>query len=255
MIGGAAVLGTASAIPIYGRVEACALVAHRGYADLAPENTIEAIRTAVPTADAIEFDVRLAGDGTPVVIHDRDLDRLVGVDGSVDDYDAAELAAMDVLGSGEGIPDLRTFLEAVPADVGLAVEVKERRALEPTIELLGEVDSPALLSSFDADTLASARRLAPSLPRAYTFEYGADDPLATAIELDCSAVNPTLDAVLQTRILPRAHRAGLCVNVWTIRRRPAPSVLATLGVDGVIADSPLLPGARRGSRTTRWMGE
>lgn len=240
--------------PVLSRTRDCSLLAHRGYADVAPENTLGAIQTAAPTADAIELDVRLSADGTPVVIHDPDLSRLVGLEASVRDYDATDLSNMTVLGSAEGIPDLRTYIEAVPAGVGLNVEIKEPGAVQPTIDVLNRFEDPVLLSSFETEALATAKDLAPSLPRAYLFGTETPDALTTAIELGCAAVHPSLERCLRTRLVAHAHDAGLQVNVWTVRRRPAAWLLAALGVDGVIADRPVLPGVRRGFRTRAWLG-
>ena len=64
------------------------VVAHRGAATVAPENTMEAYRRAVEMgADAIELDVHLTADGQLAVIHDETLERttdLTGLD-RVDD--------------------------------------------------------------------------------------------------------------------------------------------------------------------------
>lgn len=50
------------------------IIGHRGASALAPENTLAAFARAVEDgADGIEFDVRLARDGVPVVIHDPSL--------------------------------------------------------------------------------------------------------------------------------------------------------------------------------------
>ena len=53
------------------------LVAHRGGARLAPENTLVAFRRAVEWwgADMLEMDVRLTRDGCVVVTHDATVDR------------------------------------------------------------------------------------------------------------------------------------------------------------------------------------
>ncbi|HUK04531.1 MAG TPA: glycerophosphodiester phosphodiesterase family protein, partial [Burkholderiales bacterium] len=52
------------------------IVAHRGGGALAPENTLGAIRLGARMGfKGVEFDVMLAGDGTPVVIHDETVDR------------------------------------------------------------------------------------------------------------------------------------------------------------------------------------
>ena len=51
-------------------------LAHRGDWRVAPENTLEALLAAmrVPGCDGVEFDVRLARDGVPVLLHDATLD-------------------------------------------------------------------------------------------------------------------------------------------------------------------------------------
>ena len=49
---------------------------HRGGGALAPENTLAGIRLAGRLGfAAVEFDVMLSGDGTPVLIHDETLER------------------------------------------------------------------------------------------------------------------------------------------------------------------------------------
>ena len=47
------------------------IIGHRGASAVAPENTMAAFREAIAVGcDGIEFDVRLTGDGVPVIIHD-----------------------------------------------------------------------------------------------------------------------------------------------------------------------------------------
>ncbi len=52
------------------------LIAHRGYAAHYPENTLSAFLAAAKAgADAVEMDIQVCADGTPLVIHDEDLHR------------------------------------------------------------------------------------------------------------------------------------------------------------------------------------
>ncbi|MGA7479774.1 MAG: glycerophosphodiester phosphodiesterase family protein, partial [Azonexus sp.] len=51
-------------------------IAHRGGGSLAPENTLAGIHLAASFGyRAVEFDVMLSADGTPVLIHDETLER------------------------------------------------------------------------------------------------------------------------------------------------------------------------------------
>ncbi len=73
------------------------IIAHRGASAMAPENTRAAFRRAIEAgADGVEFDVRLAKDGVPVVIHDAALTRLAAVPVRVSELDSAELSIVDV---------------------------------------------------------------------------------------------------------------------------------------------------------------
>ena len=52
------------------------IIGHRGASAHAPENTLAAFQLAIDAgADGVEFDVQLAKDGVPVVIHDATLER------------------------------------------------------------------------------------------------------------------------------------------------------------------------------------
>lgn len=95
------------------------VVGHRGAAAQAPENTLAAFaRAAELGCSWIEFDVRLAADGVPVVLHDRSLARTAGLDAAIDDVPCRRLAALDA-GSHAGpfwakerIPTLAQALDA-----------------------------------------------------------------------------------------------------------------------------------------------
>ena len=69
------------------------IIAHRGASAIAPENTLAAFRQAISDgAEGIEFDVRLANDGVPVVFHDARLNRVSKNDGRVIDFTSATAA-------------------------------------------------------------------------------------------------------------------------------------------------------------------
>src|SRR5436853_7882495 len=73
------------------------VISHGGSSALVPENTLAAFAHAINDgADGIELDVRLAGDGVPVVIHDPTLRRTGLCAGSVAKMSSSELAQIDV---------------------------------------------------------------------------------------------------------------------------------------------------------------
>jgi glycerophosphoryl diester phosphodiesterase len=169
------------------------VLAHRGGGKLAPENTIAGLECGLAHGfRAVEFDVMLARDGVPVVMHDPYLGRTVAGSGNVFDYDAAELAAMDAGAwfgkqfAGEPVPlfaDFAAFckahaiwmnIEIKPApgfDAQTGKVVAESTRTMFALEIAaGDFAGVPLLSSFSENALAAAQEAAPDLPRAVLFD-------------------------------------------------------------------------------------
>src|SRR2546426_10309891 len=73
------------------------IIGHRGASAVAPENTIAAFACAMQAgADGIEFDVRLARDGVPVVIPDATLQRTGLKNGAIAELLSSQLKTIDV---------------------------------------------------------------------------------------------------------------------------------------------------------------
>ncbi|KVN09101.1 MULTISPECIES: glycerophosphodiester phosphodiesterase family protein [unclassified Burkholderia] len=114
------------------------IVAHRGGAADAPENTLDAIRAAIANrADAIWLTVQLSRDGVPVLYRPADLSALTQSSGPVAGYTAAQLARMNAGwhfrdASGQypyrtraaGIPTLRDALRAIPPAMPIVLDMK-----------------------------------------------------------------------------------------------------------------------------------
>jgi glycerophosphoryl diester phosphodiesterase len=110
------------------------IVAHRGASALAPENTLAAFRMAMEVgAEGVEFDVRLAKDGVPVVIHDRDLKRTAKRPEKVSELTSKELAQVDV-----GSWFKRRFRKRAQPEF----ENESVPTLEQTLSLLKDLNGP-----------------------------------------------------------------------------------------------------------------
>lgn len=212
------------------------LIAHRGFAGVHPENTVGAVETAAPDADVVEIDIRRCGSGDLVVVHDEDVDRVTDGTGPVSAFTAAELASLDVLGSGEGIPTLEELLDAAPPGLGVNVELKEAGLATDALAAAERVENEVFVSSFHPGALVECREAAPDAPVALLFHEEPEAAMERARELDCEYVHPHLD--LAEEVVEPAHDAGMGVNVWTLAERSQAEELADLGVDGVIADFP-----------------
>lgn len=214
------------------------LIAHRAYDEQYPANTVTAIEQAVPQADMVELDIRRCASGELVVAHNALVD--IDIDGvdQVDELTASELAALDAH-DGEGIQTLDAVLDAIPADVGINLELKDPEITEQALEMAESVSNETIISSFDAEAL---RGVSPeentNVGLGYVLGATLDDGLEVAMELDCAFVHPHVWLCLLTGIVADAHDAGLAVNAWTVDSQPGAWALSWRGVDGVIASSP-----------------
>jgi glycerophosphoryl diester phosphodiesterase len=220
-------------------------IAHRGGGTLAPENTLAGIRLAAALGyRAVEFDVMLSGDGTPVLMHDETLERTTNGRGPVGETSDAELFALDA-GSGERIP---RFEEAAVLcrELGLLanVEIKpacgheERTAAtvaRMTLELWRGAELLPLISSFSLTALAVARDLAPGIPRGILYEAvpaGWMDELARlgVVSLHCDA------GLLDENILLEARSRRVPVLCYTVNQIEMATLLFGMGVSALFTD-------------------
>jgi len=113
------------------------IVAHRGNAAEFPENTLQALESAVELGlQYIEFDVQLTADKVPVVFHDSDLERVADRPDCIHDLTWAQLAEIPVgevkrFGSRFAFtypPTLAQAVDAIAGWEGVTAFVEIKRA-------------------------------------------------------------------------------------------------------------------------------
>ena len=212
-------------------------IAHRGFAGINPENTVEAVRAAASVgADWVEIDVRRCKSGELVVFHDETLDRLTDGSGAVAETDFETLRSLTVLDSTATVPTLAEMFEAVPDNVGLNVEIKEAGLTADCLDVFDQHGNDVLVSSFDADTLREFAAVS-DVALALLFANGPDGALDIATKIGCSAVHP-YRRCCDAAFVDTAHGAGVDISAWTVQNGTQADRLASVGVDGLIADAP-----------------
>lgn len=220
------------------------LIAHRGFASTAPENTVRAVEAAAGIADEIEVDVRRCASGELVAVHDETVDRITDGSGAVGEHTYAELAELNVLGTGERIPTLSSVLRAIPDEIRANVELKERGTATDALDAIDSIHPNSIVPSFFPDVLENCRSAASTVPRAYITDNPGLESVEITAELACENIHASKE-VCTRELISAANRAGFDVNVWTIDSRSEVDALVGTGIDGVIADRPdVLVGSR-----------
>lgn len=220
-------------------------IAHRGGGSLAPENTLAGIRLAAAMGFmAVEFDVMLSADGTPVLIHDETLERTTTGQGPVSATPDAVLFRLDA-GGGEPVPRYADAV-ALCRQLGLLanVEIKpasgfERETAEAVARLSGELWQGAgvqpLISSFSLEALEIARDLAPQIPRGLLYEQVPADWWSVARRLGAVTLHCAADR-LPTEVLAEARAHGIPVLCYTVNTAQDAESLFDRGVSAIFTD-------------------
>ena len=220
--------------------------AHRGASAHRPENTLDAFELARSAgADGIELDIRLDRDGHVVVFHDRDLQRLCGQPGRIEDLDADARKQLRV--GGCGVPLLADVFDML-GDLELNVEIKSNQpgrngalvaAAAQVIRRSGRAEQ-VLVSSFDPFSLLQFYRQLPDV--ALAFLFGADQSLPIRKGWLGRAMGATVlhpEHTLCTEENVKAwHTSGRPINAWTVDDADELRRLDELGVDGIFTNDP-----------------
>ena len=229
------------------------VIGHRGAAAYAPENTLAGLRRAKALGCAwVEFDVRMTGDGVPVLCHDADLDRTTSGSGPVSALSLAAIRECDAGGwfdpsfAGERVPSLHEAL-VLAAELGLGanVELKSDRgreyataaAVASVIQGLRGSAPVVLVSSFLVSALVALRELAPEIPRAVLFRVVPRGWAEVALRLGCMMVGADHRRLGPGRVAA-VRAAGYGLAAYTVNDPARANLLFEWGVTSVFSDAP-----------------
>ena len=228
------------------------IIAHRGGGTLAPENTLASLRKARELGfSGVEFDVMLAADATPVLMHDPTLERTTSGSGAIDATAFADMLKLDAgcwfspEFAGERVPSFE-HAGKLCVELGLwaNIEIKPTNGLEAETgkaaallarELWRGAPLQPLLGSFRPQALQAARQAAPELPRSALTKAIPPDWQRRMQDLGCVSLHCDYRLLLQQQV--RAVRdAGYWLVCWTVNDPGIARVLFDWGADAVITD-------------------
>jgi len=224
------------------------IIAHRGAAGAAPENTMAAFQRAIiDKADWIELDVQENADDVIVVAHDSDFLKVARSSLKVWDATNESLRNLDIGSwyapeySNQRVPTLRQALGLAKDKLGVVIELKyygrDRNLESRVVDVVEQTGmaSDIMIMSLNIDGLRKIAALRPTWTRGLLNTASIGD--LTRLDLDFLALN---SAAASLAMVQRAHKQGMKVYVWTINDPVQMSVMMSRGVDGIITDNPAL---------------
>jgi glycerophosphoryl diester phosphodiesterase len=237
------------------------VIGHRGAAAHAPENTLPSFRLGIEQgAEAVEFDVRVTADGVPVVLHDPTLDRTTNLTGAVSALTLQRVREADAgwrytpdrgrtfpwRGKGIQVPTLADVVAEI-RDVPLLIEIKTPAASGAVMRVLNEAGATT------RSVVASAHMAALEPFRAPPFIVGASAPESTHLFRSALLGRPSAPVRYHALFLPyrrwgltiptarfvgAARRLGCPMHVWTVNDAALARRFWSVGVCGIVTDSP-----------------
>lgn len=241
------------------------VIAHRGYCQFAPENTLPSFKLAMAAgADLVELDYHHTKDGKLIVIHDADLDRTTdatnrwaGKKIKVESKPAAEIQTLDAgrwfdpKYAGTRVPLLAEALDTIRAG-GVTLIERKAGAAADCVKLLREkgLVNKVIVQSFDWEYLRAFHEQEPDqvlaalgppkllsdgkkpsgIPKGLSAKW-LDELSTTGARVVVWSDELTKEAI------QLAHQRGLKVWVYTINDPELANKLLDMGVDGLITNN------------------
>jgi glycerophosphoryl diester phosphodiesterase len=221
-------------------------IAHRGMANVYPENTLEAYRATMALGvDVVEPDCWLTRDGGLVCLHDATIDRTTDGSGNTGELTVPDAAALHVdAGTWFAaawpntlrVPTLTDVLDELGGRTVLCPDAKNAGAGTAIVERLGQYGQldAAIVQSFiraELDPVVAAGGDAMTLTA--TSAYDPDALHASGIRY------LGLSAALPPSLVAPARSTGLDVVVWVVNRRVDAVPWLATGAIGFFSDDPL----------------
>ena len=224
------------------------IIAHRGSAATAPENTMAAIHDALDAdSDMVEIDVQETADGQVVVFHDSDFMKTARQSLKIWDAKRPDLDRIDIGSwfdpkfSSERTPTLTDVLLASKGRSRVDIELKyyghdrnlERKVIE-SVEAADMADEVVVMS-LKYDKVSKIKAMRPD----WTYGLLTTVSLGDISRFDVDFLGVSASSASRS-FIRRAHSCGLKVYVWTVNDPFQMSAMMSRGADGIITDDPAL---------------
>ena len=218
------------------------LFAHRGFGNLAPDNSLIGAQEAVEAGlDGVDVDAQFSKDKQTFIFHDVSLERFTTGEGRVDSYTLEELQTYD-LGEKFGdsteysevyIASFEDFVRTITPDALLMTELKIATTKDTgmerqVIEIIEKYDvfERVYISTFNPVVLHRLKQIDPRVQTVFIFQDTGWDPKRVAETKEEDRVS--LPWYLQTEWTRRAIRKLTKPDALSINERVDPDTIERL---------------------------
>ena len=232
------------------------LIAHRGFANLAPQNTMAAFSLAARHADAVECDVAISSDGVAYLFHDTTVQALTNGTGTFTNLSSATIDGLQIDAAGMDaemramvkIPRFSVFLDwARRRGVEIWPEMKSLRnagdvALICQQVVAAQMASQAVLQSFSMANALAALAYHPSISCGFLTQSATLSALRSELSQIARfghrawlLADKTV-LLANPLIVSEAAAYGVRVGAWTVDTQDEAVALMAIGVRHIMSN-------------------
>ena len=221
-------------------------IGHRGAKGYLAENTLESINKAIELGvDGIEIDIFQCKSGELVLFHDKDLQKLTGKSGKIEDLTIEELESFLVDGKYR-IPTLKDVLTKIENPLLINIELKGSNTSVQTSKVIKDFlmtdiwkMEHFIVSSFNWNELEKFRTENTNIPVGVLVSksISINEAIKFAKKIDAQAIHPNYE-LLNEKTIRKIKNNGFKVYTWTVNDKDKIEYMKKLNVDGIISDYP-----------------
>lgn len=222
------------------------IIAHRGVYFKETENSLDAIKNSINHKVCYaEIDVQSTKDGIVVLMHDKSLKRLTGLNKTVYQLNYDEIRKLNI-GSHyfsrfrqKKIPTLNEVIKECNGKIKLIVDIKPygdtKSLTQQVVSIIkkNNFENQCMIHSLSYNILSDVKRLNSNIETGYVIYNPLQLSDLTKFDVDFYSINQNM---VTKSLVIQIHESNKKVYVWKVDNKDCMNKVINLNVDGVIAD-------------------
>ena len=221
-------------------------IGHRGAKGYIAENTLSSIKKAIQLdVDGVEIDVFKCLSGELVLSHDKNLKRMTGKSGVIENLTLKELDDY-LIHNKYKISTLNEILEKIFDPILINIELKGSNTATATSEIVNKFIKKGnwnikhfIISSFNWIELERLRFVDRYIPLGVLVNesMNVNKAIEFGKKINAQAIHPNYN-LLNKENIAKIKNNGFKVHTWTVNDKSDINNMKELNVDGIISDYP-----------------